>query len=829
MPAAPIPFQEIERLRALHNYGVLDTPPEAGFDDLVTLAARICGTPISLVTLVDQDRQWFKARFGLGLTESPRAASFCSHVLSGPPGLLIVPDARNDLRFADNPFVTGEEGIRFYAGVPLCSPDGHPVGALCVVDRQPRTLSLDQQDALRMLGRQVMAQLELRRSLNESVINQARLVNSQRIAGIGDWDYDFVTQQLLWSDEVYQILGLSRRDGEPSAPAFYHRVHPDDLVFVHREKKAAAEGKRRVDFEHRIIRPDGTVRYLRQITEMAFDSRGNPARESGTIQDITDRKLAEVALRASEARFRELSDSAPLGIFECDAQGDVTYYNPAMVALTGRPAQQSLGRAWAENLHPNDRAAMVEGWKQAANGGRPWNQEQRLVRPDGSLRWVHTLAAPKRSPNGQITGFTGTAEDITERRAAEAALRESEAKYLRAQRMDSIGTLAGGIAHDLNNVLAPIMLSVELLQMSQGADAERGKLLHTIRTSTRRGADLVRQVLLFGKGLDGQRIPIALRQVIDDLEGIIRQTFPRNIRITTAVPDQLWSVAGDPTQLHQVLLNLAVNARDAMPDGGSLTISASEVEVGIQHAGTVLETKAGPHVLLKVADTGHGIPPEVRERIFEPFFTTKDIGKGTGLGLATVHAIIKSHGGFVTVDSEVGKGSTFNIYLPADAAHLNGQMKPEHSAALPRGRDELVLVVDDEDSIRQVTRQTLETFGYRVLTAQDGVEAVAAYAARAGQIALVLTDVMMPGMDGFALVQELRRRDRSAKIIAASGLNTADDAANAGIDGVARFLRKPYTASALLTAVREVIDLPVWCGPGDRDGARAAGYSRSPA
>jgi two-component system cell cycle sensor histidine kinase/response regulator CckA len=931
MPSAPLPALEAQRLAALYGYGVLDTPPEPAFDELVKLAARICDTPISLVSLVDQDRQWFKARHGIEFTETSREVSFCSHTFDRPAELLIVPDATLDPRFSDNPLVLGAPNLRFYAGVPLCTPEGFVVGTLCVAGDQPRSLSAEQQDALRVLGRQVMAQLELRRVLHDSVLNHTRLENSQRIASLGDWEHDLTNQRLIWSDGVYRILGLARSDSPPNSEIFYRHVHPDDLAFVHREKKAAADGLRRAEFEHRIVRPNGEIRYLHQIAELVRDAQGRVLRESGTIQDITERKISEGDLRRSEARFRALSESAPLGIFECNAAGRVIYYNPALALLSGRPADESLGQGWADSIHPDDRVAMSAGWQKAVAGGTTWDQMQRILRPDGSIRWVHTLAAASKDGRGIITGYVGTVEDITEQRAAEVGLRESEerfklvaravsdvvwdwnlvtnavwwndgflttfgfvvgeiepsvaawvslihpeeservvtsirraidqgaaswsgeyrferkdhsyvlvqdrgyiirnadglavrmvggmrdlteqktreAQFVRAQRMESIGTLAGGIAHDLNNVLSPIMMSIELLQCDSTADPKRHNILDTIQTCCHRGADLVRQVLSFARGVNGERGPVNFRHLISELESIFTQTFPRNIQVWKDVSSEIWPVMGDSSQLHQVLLNLGVNARDAMPQGGTLALTAVNLMLSgefTEASGEKRTVAPGPYVRLQVSDTGLGIPAAIRERMFEPFFTTKEVGKGTGLGLATVQIVVKGHGGFITVDSEIGKGSTFTIYLPAEPDHAMAIPSNQFGANLPRGQDELVLVVDDEFSIRHITQQTLEAFGYRVITASNGAEAVSVYAQQSPRIALVLTDMMMPVMDGASTIQALRRINPFVRIIAASGLEAEENGpqfpALRGYDS----LPKPYTAQTLLTLIREVLD-----------------------
>ncbi len=662
--------------------------------------------------------------------------------------------------------------------------------------------------------------LEIRLLHRNETLSHARLANAQRIAGLGDWEHDFVGHRLLWSEELYRILGLSRKDSPPDAETFYRRVHPDDLAFVHREKKSAAECLHCIRFEHRIIRPDGEIRHVQQTTEMTFDDQGRPVRESGTIQDITERKLAESALRQSEERFQFVARAVSDVVWDWDLEANTLWWNDGFLTIFGFTAgeiEPSVG-SWTSRIHPDECGRVVDSMHHAINAGaESWSAEYRFQRKNGSYAFVEDRGYIVRDAAGKGIRMVGGMRDLTEQK-------KMEAQYLRAQRMDSIGTLAGGIAHDLNNVLAPILMSIELLKLDPTNDARRAKILDTIQLSCRRGADLVRQVISFARGVNGEQIAIRLRLLIDDLKGIIGGTFPPNIQINSEVPADLWPITGDPTQLHQVLLNLAVNARDAMPHGGTLTVSASNLTLDVQYARTSREAKAGPHVLLQMTDTGIGIPPEIRERIFDPFFTTKEPGKGTGIGLATVYTIVKSHGGFVNVESEVGRGTTFKIYLPADPALHNSPAVPPLSE-LPCGRNELVLVVDDGSSIRDITQQTLEAFGYRVVTASDGAEAVACYALQMQQIAVVLTDMMMPIMDGAALIQVLMRINPSARIIATSGLDVAENIAKATKAGVRDFLPKPYTAQTLVQLIREVLDRPTLPRPAPTSPDRPAHHA----
>ena len=514
-------------------------------------------------------------------------------------------------------------------------------------------------------------------------------------------------------------------------------------------------------------------------------------------QNITERKLAEDASRDSEARFRQLADGIDQVFWLYDmAQHSVIYVSPAYERIWGRPAAGVLtnARDWLEGVHPDDRERVCAHTAQAS--GEPYDQTYRVVRPDGTERWVHDRGFPVRDEHGKIVRIAGLAEDITEQR-------KLEAQFLRAQRMESIGTLAGGIAHDLNNVLAPIILSVDLLRGDMPA-ARREALLKTLETSALRGAGMVKQVLMFARGVDGDRVLLNPKYVLQENERIIHETFPRTIEIATEVAPDCSTVLGDVTQLQQVLLNLCVNARDAMPQGGRLTLTATNVNVDAHYAGMNPGATPGPHVLLQVTDTGEGIPQAIINKIFDPFFTTKEVGKGTGLGLSTVQAIVKSHGGFVHVYSEPRRGTTFKIYLPAGS-----QAAPEKPSdgpvELPRGQGELILVVDDEETIRHVTKNTLEAFGYRVLVAQDGAEAIALFAQHQEDVALVLTDMMMPVLDGASAIHIIHRIRPDTRVIATSGISSGLDFPKNLPDTVKHRLSKPYTADKLLLTVNRVL------------------------
>jgi CheY-like chemotaxis protein len=348
-------------------------------------------------------------------------------------------------------------------------------------------------------------------------------------------------------------------------------------------------------------------------------------------------------------------------------------------------------------------------------------------------------------------------------------------------------------------------MAIELLKET-ASDPDSQKFLQTIEVSAKRGADIVKQVLSFARGVEGERVEIQPKHLLKDLESIIKNTFPKNVRLQFSIPDDTWMILGDPTQVHQILLNLCVNARDAMPNGGNLSMSVENCELDEQYAAMHPQAKAGRYVNINVTDSGTGIPQGILDKIFEPFFTTKEINEGTGLGLSTVMGIVKSHGGIINVYSEIGKGTTFKVYLPAMELSPAAQRQLTQQIIVPRGKGEMVLVIDDEDSILTITGETLTAFGYRVLTATDGAEAVAVFAENKSEIAVVLTDMSMPIMDGAALIRALSKLNPEIKIIAASGLNANGEVAKVSGLTVKHFLTKPYTARTLLTLIRSVLD-----------------------
>ncbi len=608
------------------------------------------------------------------------------------------------------------------------------------------------------------------------------------------WDWDLLTNKLWWGQGFETLFGFRREEVEPTIDSWTSRVHPEEReAIVVDVQRVIASGEASWSGEYRFRRQDGSYAYVLDRGYILRDAEGKAIRMIGGITDMSERREAEEKLRDQAT----LLDKAQDAILVRDLEHRILYWNKSAERLYGWTAEEAMNRLVSELFYKDTTAFQTATEATLKEGEWVGEIEQRTKQGEDIIvegRW--TLVRDKQ---GQPKSILAINTDITQRK-------KLEQQFLRAQRMESIGTLAGGIAHDLNNVLAPIIMSIDLLKLEE-TNAERLRMLEMIEGSASRGAAMVGQVLSFARGLEGRRIEVQARHLIRDIIKIANETFPKNIQVLSRTDKDLWLLKADPTQLHQVLLNLCVNARDAMPDGGQITITAENMQVDAQYAAMNIEAREGPYVKIEVEDSGTGIPKAIIEKIFDPFFTTKEVGKGTGLGLSTVQAIIKSHGGFIRVYSEPGMGAKFRIYLPAQttgstAEHGGIQVK------LPRGNGETLLVVDDEASIRQITKQTLEAFGYKVLLAADGSEAVSLYVQHQQEVALVLTDMMMPVMDGPATIQVLKRLNPQVLIIGASGISSNGKVAQAAGLGVVHFLPKPYTAETLLNAIHEALFPP---------------------
>jgi two-component system cell cycle sensor histidine kinase/response regulator CckA len=629
------------------------------------------------------------------------------------------------------------------------------------------------QGAFQDISQQKQTELEIRRS-------------AERL----ETTLESITDAFLTMDREWRFTYLN---GE--AERLMRRSRADLLGRNIWEEFPAAAGSAFQREYERAMRDNRTVGFQEFFPPLNLwvDVRAFPSAEGLAVyfRDITESRRVEERVAEQAA----LLDNAHDAIIVRDAAHQVTYWNKAAERLYGWTAAEALGRP-LQKLLQIDAGKFAEA-QRAINATGGWNGEIQKTAKNGAVLTVEGSWTLLRDGQGAPRSILTIDTDITERK-------KLEQQFLRAQRMESIGTLAGGIAHDLNNLLSPITMGVDLLRAFSPSPRSL-PVIENIERSAKRGADLVKQVLSFARGVEGSRVALQVRHVLHEVESIANNTFPKNIAIKTSIANDLGLVMADPTQLNQVVLNLCVNARDAMPGGGHLTITASNVVIDEQYAVMNRGVAAGRYVMLEVTDTGCGMPREVIDRIFEPFYTTKELGHGTGLGLSTVLGIVRSHGGFVNVYSEVGKGSTFKVYLPV--ATDGSVAAAEHATreSLPRGNGELIMVVDDEASVLDITRQTLRAFGYQVVTAEDGAQAVGVYAMRREEVAVVLTDMMMPVMEGSALIIALQRINPKVRIIAASGLNVNNSVARVTSAGVKDFLAKPYTADALLNMLKRVL------------------------
>ena len=589
---------------------------------------------------------------------------------------------------------------------------------------------------------------------------------------------------------VEQIWGLPVEDFYAGAWPLARMIHLEDRARVAETFRVLIDGGS-FDTEYRIVRPDGEIRWIHDRGRRVVSANGQSGTLTGIAADVTRHRQAEEQLREQAA----LLDQTKEAIIVNDLEGRILFWNRGAESLYGWKAEEVIGSSLAGRAYRDE-----ESHKTAAhvlfNKG-VWKGELQQFAKDGKEIIVEGHWTLVNDEEGMPKSILIVNHDITEKK-------KIESQFLRAQRLESIGTLASGIAHDLNNVLTPIMMALQILQM-RFTDENSQRMLDVLRQNAERGGEMVKQVLSFARGIEGLKIPLQPTYIIKEILMVLRETLPKNIAVKQLLPPDIGAINGDATQLHQVLMNLCVNARDAMPDGGTLTIEAANTVIDEHYARMVPDAEAGRYVMITVSDTGAGIPEHIKDKIFDPFFTTKEVSKGTGLGLSTVIGIIKSMGGFVNVYSEGGKGAQFKIYLPMiETTHPAETAAAETS--LPPGNGELILVVDDEAGIRDIAKTTLETFGYKVLTADDGTEAVAIYASRMGEVQVVITDMMMPFLDGAATIRALQRLDPQVRIIASTGLSEGMRSQDAEKLGAKMVLSKPYTAETLLKALAVSLD-----------------------
>ncbi len=658
-----------------------------------------------------------------------------------------------------------------------------------------------------LIGTDITARKRTEEALKRS---EAFLNVTGRMAKVGGWELDAVTREVRWTDETYRIheVPLDHRPPLDEAIGFYH---PEDRPILERAIRRALDHGEPYDLELRFTTAQGRHLWVHTICYPSVED-GKTIKLAGTFQDITERKLAEEALRESETRLRQIANTIEDVFWMTDWSSKRTLFaSPAYEKIWGRPLQDLYNNPqdWADAIHPDDRQRAWETFLHLGKA-RAYDEEYRIVHPDGSVKWIRDRGYPVRDASGRVYQVVGIAQDITARKRAEEEKEKLENQLRHAQKMEAVGQLAGGVAHDFNNVLTVIFGTVELLlpMIERGLDASSTEAaksgLEEIKFAGQRAAALTRQLLTFGrKGMVKVEV-LDLDRVIHDAEKLLRRLLREDIVFDVNVAAGVPHIRADAVQIEQVMMNLVVNARDAMPTGGTLAVTCADVEVDEAHAAAHVGAKPGPYVMLAVSDTGVGMSKETMDHMFEPFFTTKPSGEGAGLGLATVYGIVRQTGAHITVESEVGKGSVFTVYFPAVEEEAG---KPETAASDQGFRgDEVILVCEDQELVRRMSCQVLRAAGYTVLEAENGRHALDVAAGYDGRINLLISDVVMPEMNGKELAESMMQRYPGLPILFTSGYTVDVLDGQVSRSDVNDFLQKPFTPTALLQHVRALLD-----------------------
>jgi PAS domain S-box-containing protein len=736
---------------------------------------------------------------------------------SAKDGILIL-DAETGMIVDVNPFLTELLG---YSHAEICDKHVWDLGFLRdIVANQDNFRELSQQEYIRYDDRA----LETRagRRIEVEFVSNAYPVDGRRVIQCNIRDMteaarakaaleasEHLTQVIInalpvrvfWKDRNLVFLGCNAvlaRDAGLADPREIvgkndHQMAWHDQATSYRKDdlQVIESGQPKLLIEEQLTTAEGNTITLLTSKVPLRDATGAISGILGTYQDITPLKRAE----ASADRLAMAVQQAAESIVITDANGTIQDVNPAFEKTSGYSREEAVGQNPRMLKSGKQDAGFYQRMWTALTDGQVWHGRLTNKRKDGTLYDEEVTISPMRNAAGKTVSFVAVKRDVTEQERLESQLR-------RAQRMESVGTLAGGIAHDLNNALAPILMAAELLRLALPDCAMDD--LDLIEDGARRGADLVKQLLTFARGAEGDRLPIKLRPLLTEMERMIRGTFPKNIELRVDCPRGLPAILGDTTQLHQVLLNLLLNARDAMPDGGTLSVDVQRKDVDASVETEALKVVPGPYVVLRVTDTGTGIPPELVDRIFDPFFTTKGPDKGTGLGLATTLGIVKGHAGFIRVYSAPGHGTTFRVYLPVhDGGATETALVPTTESAF-QGNGETILVVDDEPSVRNILRKVLTRMNFKVRTASDGTSALHEVSEHGAELSAVITDLHMPHLDGMSFVRVLRSRFPDAAVIVVSGLIDEQAREQFASLGVRAILDKPFAHADLVTALQTI-------------------------
>ncbi|MFO1486982.1 MAG: PAS domain S-box protein [Verrucomicrobiota bacterium] len=774
------------------------------FDAIAREAAEITSFPIVTIELCDFERSImiFRGVYGIRLDGLPVPFEVPMDVtLSGEVArsgnVLIETEAGSRREFAAP--ILRQLNVQTFLCAPIKTND-RIIGTLSLAHRskisvEPQVIS--QVTSLANYLATLVDRLQAREAVRRGEAELAAVYDrAPNVMCLFDADFRILRANVAAAElagrSKEQLVGLNANDflppvhanGEPAAPnaELHHAVN---------ETFVTGKNWHRVRIRRQILR-HGKVEDTTLLVSTERIQVDGLMRVLMCLEDITQSVRANEQIRDQAALLDVTGDA----IFVRDFSDRITYWNQGAERLYGWNAPETAGRTTSELNLLVDRADCIPVMQAVQKSG-VWIGEMNHRTRDGKEITVQSRWTLVRDSQGAPKGILVVSTDITEKKRLESQL-------YRSQRLESIGTLASGLAHDLNNVLAPIMMAVHFLK-DEARDERTRTWVETLEACSKRGANIVKQVLMFARGAEGTRVLLQPKHLVTEIERITRETFPRSIHTQTRICKNPPMFLGDSTQIQQVLLNLCVNARDAMPDGGTLTISVNRTQLEGSAVQINPKAKPGAYVVISVTDTGTGIPTGLMDKIFDPFFTTKPLGHGTGLGLPTVLGIVHGHQGFIHVESKVGEGTTFQVYLPADASDKPSQPNEPGFLNLPRGNGELVLVVDDEPAIGEIASIILRGNGYRTITAADGQEALALFRERNGEIKIVVSDFMMPRLDGPSTIREMRRIQPNIQTIIITGMGEDGRIAEAKAAGTNTIICKPFTAEQLLTAIHPLL------------------------
>jgi len=662
------------------------------------------------------------------------------------------------------------------------------VESLLMTDEATRA---DMAVALERLRQEIAERKRMEEVLRE---REEQLREAQDIARLGRWELDLITNRLHWSDSIFQLFEIDREKFGASYEAFLETIHPDDRDLVNSAYTESLENRTPYEIAHRLLMKDGRVKWVNEICRTDYDAQRRPVRSVGTVQDITERKQAEEALRESEEKYRTVLETSLDPIVVYDMEGKVIYFNPAFTRVFGWTLEERMGQKM-DHFVPNDAWPETQKMIKKILAGESFSGfETRRYTKEGDIIHVNMSAAIYKDRNGNPIGSVINLRDITEQKRLETQLQQ-------AQKMEAIGTLAGGIAHDFNNLLMGIQGRTSLMLHDIDSLHPHFEHLKGVENYIISATDLTKQLLGFARGGKYEVKPTDLNEFVAKSSELFGRT-KKEISISRKIHEGLWTVEVDQSQIEQVLLNLYVNAWQSMPGGGELYLETENVRLDDGFV-KPYELEPGKYVKIAVTDTGVGMDKVTQEKVFDPFFTTKEMGRGTGLGLASAYGIIKNHGGIINVDSVKGQGATFNIYLPASEKQVIKAR--ELSIDIIKGT-ETILLVDDEEMIIDVGKELLKKIGYKVLIAKSGKAAVELYEANKDEIDMVILDMIMPDMSGGDTYDMLKAIKPDIKVLLSSGYSINGQATEIMERGCNGFIQKPFNMRELSQKVREILD-----------------------